>query len=349
MRSYFKPVVLLSIILGICTVCYLLGRYLRVDGVTIEGLAVTNDHLFVGEVIETDRFMWTLPITNLRNEDVVIERFETSCGCGKIEPTSLVLSKSETRTISLTLNLRSSPINPSALRRNFSVQIIPVFPGKQPAQRGWIVHGQVVTALSVPTQLIHFQDIEVDKPPPTLTCLIYSTLNKDNISISSEPPLVNTVIKPIDLSKVYELHVTPKDSLLREGSFECKLTITAITNQLQGSRISQQIIVRGKVHGTVRVFPEDLTLGTCQVGQDILHPMTLLDSKDSSFTYDSLDTSSPCVTIQGVPQKKDNCLHIVLRVSIREIGPCRIDVSLRVRRGGLKIEVPVSIVYHGIQ
>jgi hypothetical protein len=98
-------------------------------------LYVPPEYLDFGEVWETDRFSWTLPIQNRGQTDIHITSFGGSCSCAEVSPNNVVIAPGETREVHLTLDLTpSKKWNPSDEPRVFEAEISPKF--ENPANLG---------------------------------------------------------------------------------------------------------------------------------------------------------------------------------------------------------------------
>src|SRR5581483_2805047 len=62
-----------------------------------------------GEVSETDRFGWTVPVENRGSERVIIAAVYGSCECAAVEPQQFTLGPGERTDLRLTLDLRPRP------------------------------------------------------------------------------------------------------------------------------------------------------------------------------------------------------------------------------------------------
>src|ERR1700687_5627099 len=71
----------------------------------IEGLAVENATLDLGEVWETKALLVELAIHNQSNQEIVIADFAMSCSCIDVEPRSLTIGAGKTTVTHLTFDL----------------------------------------------------------------------------------------------------------------------------------------------------------------------------------------------------------------------------------------------------
>ncbi|MBY0231201.1 MAG: DUF1573 domain-containing protein [Gemmataceae bacterium] len=91
-----------------------------------ESLVVDPARLDFGEVLENERFAWTLPIENRGDAEARITKFQENCVCAKFDPPSLVIPPGETREVRLTLDLTRKPEDRGEAARPFAVLVEPI-------------------------------------------------------------------------------------------------------------------------------------------------------------------------------------------------------------------------------
>ena len=102
------------------------ARYLRGSEqptTVIDELAVANSDLDMGEVWEAKNFVWRLPIHNLSSRTIEIRKFETSCGCTAVEPSSISILPGETAMVNLKIDLTHRLAGEYDLERRLSEKL----------------------------------------------------------------------------------------------------------------------------------------------------------------------------------------------------------------------------------
>lgn len=102
-------------------------------------LTINPAHLDFGEVWETSQFLWSVPIRNTSSQPVVIERWQASCDCSDVQPSSMRLEPGETKAISVRIDLGRNLGATSGTP--VSVSLSPLFGGKSLAT--WALRGSV--------------------------------------------------------------------------------------------------------------------------------------------------------------------------------------------------------------
>jgi hypothetical protein len=193
------------------------------------GLEPATDSLQFGEVWEDTQFLWTVPITNRRAQDIEIERFVTSCTCSQVEPRTLVIPAGQTREIRLTLDLISKRSQEAPWPvSDFEMSISPRVKGDEGGLSPiwWTIRGRVRSAIRFDTP---FADVgrksELGQPlPPAQMAVKVLPTVRSLTATSSSPQFGVGVRRSPDVSDHWEVVVTPRGTLPR-GEVRCSVAI----------------------------------------------------------------------------------------------------------------------------
>jgi hypothetical protein len=120
-------------------------------------VAVVVERTHFGEVSESDRFEWTVPVENREPEAVAVTGIAGSCECMAVEPQQFTLEPGGRIDLRLTLDLRPRPEKRvEADVWPFEVVLMPLFkpePGKVRRSPEWKVSGRVRRVLDVPDEV----------------------------------------------------------------------------------------------------------------------------------------------------------------------------------------------------
>jgi len=131
----------------------------RTSQATVPILHVPAAKLTFGELWETNRFDWTIPIENLSSSTVTISRVQSSCNCLIVAPDRFSIEPGQYHEVRLAIDLRAKLSAPAAARSAFSVTVEFIFtndPGPTPVEKveRFTVTGQVKRAL-LPPQAVY--------------------------------------------------------------------------------------------------------------------------------------------------------------------------------------------------
>lgn len=93
-------------------------------------LTVDPAHLDFGDVWETDKFEWKVPVTNTGSQVLVVDRWQAGCDCSAITPQSLRVGPGETKSITVQIDLSSKVDSTSLTPVPISITFAAVVGGK---------------------------------------------------------------------------------------------------------------------------------------------------------------------------------------------------------------------------
>lgn len=251
-------------------------------------LVVDEQYLNFGEVWEDPAFVWGLPIRNTSNHDVEIAGFETSCTCGKIEPSSLTVPAQETAEVRLTLNLLSRYDEPDLTGRDFKVAIQPRIAKRSGAQVGWVVQGKVKQPFAVAPTMVDFEESLI-RGQSFAPRSVFVTCALDVVEMTTHCD------SPFFTAKVLHDEKNPRGRCLEiqpgkdlpGGRFKQVVRIGAILPSKKV--VSRMIAVKGCVLEEVQAVPTTVVFGGCVLGRVVEETVILQSRAKESFEIQAIE------------------------------------------------------------
>ena len=311
-------------------------------------LVVDEQHLSFGETWEDPAFVWTLPIRNTTNQDVEIAGFETSCNCGKIEPSSLTVPAQGTAEVRLTLNLLSTHSEPDHAGKDFKVAIQPRITKGAGAQAGWIVQGKVKQPFAIDPPVIDFAESLVRGQPITprsadLTCGI------DVIELTSHcdsPFFKAKVTREGTEPRRFRLVVQARADM-PSGFFNHQVRLTAVTPSKK--EVSGAVPVVGRVIEDVGFQPEVLIFGAKPVGAMLQETVTLQSRSGQDFELKAIDTGGvEGVVIDLNGKQKDGSQSFRVSLFVEGLGHQAQTIHVKTKTPQGLLDLPLRMSCYGV-
>jgi hypothetical protein len=335
----YKAVIAMAAVVVIITLIVCLPTKARR---AVTALVVDGPCLWLGEVWEDPALVWTLPIRNTTNEDVVISGFATSCSCGRVEPSSLTVSAHGVAEVRLTLNLVTrAESEPPA--RDFTVTISPQVvkgPGPQPA---WVLRGKVRRAFTIDPPLVDFGDTLVrDQPFAARAVSVICGLDVTELTASCDSPfIVSKVTRNGSAPHRFTVHVQA-GSDIPEGVFNHPVRLKGVTANKE--TVTGLVSVVGCVVEDVNLLPDVVAFGAAPSGSRLTETVALRSRSGQPIAIQGIDTGSvPGISV-GVNQEKDGSASLAVSVVINWLGFRQYIVRAKVetRQGLRDLSLPVS-------
>lgn len=245
--------------------------------------------LDIGEVWETDRFAWAVPLTNSGPQAVTLTDLRGSCDCGTVEPSTLTLPPSGTQTVRLVLDLRSQSCQVTAAPiREFSTSLRATAKAGDEAAvpMSWLIHGKVKRPLQV-SAVVFGKCSDLARPLPPLTVPIESQMVLENLRVESGTPDFRAVVRPVfGNSTRYELVVTPLPSLGR-GTYSGSLTLTPVA--VGGATLPiVRVPVSAEVVPDIEATPERVLVGARDTRTEVTEVVCLRSLSGRSFVVEQV-------------------------------------------------------------
>ena len=265
----------------------------------IDGLAVENAALDLGEIWEQTEYVHELVIRNQNPVTEEIQDILPSCGCLSVEPRTLNIPSGGTATVRLKIDLASrKPGEIGLANRPFVVEIWPIRKRSPERREGWQVHGIIRSRVTLDILALDFGDEPVCGQPPLSRKVIARIHVPDvKLQVKAAPAHVTVEARPhLGSGDAFELTIAPK-SLLEAGPFRCKVSLDLITDS--GKRLSGVILpVSGRMRPEVRALPSRLVFGPRRVGQTVEATVTLQAPAGELWSVDHIELQSDDVRVE---------------------------------------------------
>jgi hypothetical protein len=318
---------------------------------TVEGLAVADADLKVGEVWEQKEFVCRLPIHNHTGEDIEVLDFIKSCSCTQVEPRSLTIPAGGEATVRLKIDLaQRSVAELGQAVRPFTIEVRPYLKKrKSPRDPGWVVEGTVKSRVTLDTKAVHFGERPVYGQPPVkqkVLATVHVPAEKLEATLDKKVATVEINRNTEDPSK-YDVVLATEPSLL-PGDFEANLLLDVVTPI--GERLTGVMLpVAGKVQPEVRLLPAKLLLGSKPVGLTAEAVVTLQAPPAVNAEVDHVEVDSPGlqvepVTVEGLPAGRT----YVVRQRVLQRGDQNSTAKFVIRKWDKSLEtLAVEVTYRG--
>jgi len=310
------------------------------------GLIVESGDLNFGEQIEQDSLKMTIRVVNPTSRTVRVNKLRAHCKCTKIEPQSFELAAGEVMPVRVELDLREKePRTASRLIREFQAQIMPDVASSVPSPtERWTISGSVRRAIVPQTDLIDFADVSIlDRQPRTLAVNVECLDPAVSLTATCDPNCGKVdIVEPSDASNLHQVLVTLNRELpLGRGEFPVQLT----PKTRDGATLpSRSVLVAYRVVNDIQVVPPEAALGIIPVGNSVEKTVSLRSRTGSSFTVQSIETSSGAVSLSE-PQPSDARATCQMLVRPDEVGTASGVVKFKILSGGTESIVSLKLSY----
>ena len=310
-------------------------------GIPPVALDIEPRYLDFGEVWETDRFEWSIPIRNREPHPVELTGLTGSCGCSVTESTALGIPPGETRTLKLTLDLRpQSCIRAGGDTRAFASAIrVTVLGGAKPRQATWQLHGIVKRPLRVPAAVTFGRRSELTLPLAPLVIPVEPLTAIRSVALECSSPHFAAAVRPVSESPLrLELVVTPAADLKR-GAVSGTITLAAITPDGQALP-SLELPVSAEIVPDIEPTPTAIHFGARDVGAEVTETIGLWSLSNRPFAIERCEAEGNGVSAQPEPDGRS----VTVRMNVVGAGSTIGRVRLVVRpEGGEPVEVIVPV------
>jgi hypothetical protein len=334
------------------------GHFLRPDATSneeadyhiIDGLAVRNADLNLGEIWEQRDFYHELPIENRNGFPVKVLDFERSCGCVAVEPQSLTLAPGETKAVRLRLDLANrTRLEIGRQARDLAIEVRPITVRTDRKQAPWLLQGAVKSRVTLNRLALEFGESPIHGASPCLRHIDLKVhvpggspvLTFDHRIITAELKSVGTD------AATYERVAAPLPSL-EPGPFESSLDIDVITPD--GSRHEGiRVPISGIMQPEVRILPARLFLGSVRLGESAESTVTLQAPNGTAPTLDHIECETEDVQAEAQAATGDLAGRVYrIRITKAKEGRQTRRLSFWVReRGENPARVMIEVAYIG--
>ena len=311
-------------------------------------LAIDEQYLSIGEVWADPAYVVILPIRNTTNDDVEVAGFETSCSCGKIEPSSLTIPSHGSAEVRLTIDLSSANAAPNLVAKDFQISARPRIPKGSGPQTSWVVRGKVAQPFASDPPAVDFEESLVrgqhSQPRSvSITC----GLDVAELTTQCDSPFITTRLQRESANPMrFRLEVQARTDM-PNGFFNHLVRLTALT--ANKTQVSGAVPVMGRVIEDVRFTPEVLAFGGEPVGARRHETVVLRSHSGAEFSVQEVDTAGMSgISVELGQKRKDGSQPLVVKFVVEHLGQKEhtIHVRVNVRQGLLDLSLP--LICHGI-
>lgn len=306
-------------------------------------LTIDPRHLNFGEVWETDRFEWTVPVQNEADLPLRVAPLNNSCGCVGLFA-SEVIPPNGTTPIKFVIDLRErcASVEPKATR-DVSIQ---VSLGGDAASRvkeiGVELRGRVKSALLVPAKLIDFGLLPPTANLPTRVVPIRALRELSDIAVAVDRGSVSAELKPV-VPGQWELFVRPTAPLV-VGRHEAKVTLAPTTQA--GEKVPPVVVpVAFDVLHDIQPDTSTVVLGAARVGETVSGTFTISSQSGYQFVPPTC-AGAILVNELGVPRASHT---FRVERTVEGTGNGSEIVTVRGRAGdGTLVDVRIELKWYGL-
>ncbi|WP_162666105.1 DUF1573 domain-containing protein [Gemmata massiliana] len=306
-------------------------------------LTVDSSSLDFGEVWETDKFDWAVPVTNRSANSVDISRWGSSCNCTAVQPSSLRLSPGETKTITVRLDLTQTLYYQQAAQP-VAVSLLPIV-AEQNSRRSWQLSGTVKPLLRKQPNLVFGPLSAAAQPLSPLQTALSFVQPIETVSVECDSPYVTAVVVP-SRDDAVRSDVRVEFRFARTipfGTHPFKLALRG-TFSSPRSEYSTQLQGNVSVVTDVQAQPAEALFAARTVGETCEEEIRLISLTGRPFRIESLTPQGAGLTVQRVNDEP----RFVVRQQIVEGSQTKNSVVAVVVVEGGKQALTVPVISTGV-
>lgn len=292
-------------------------------------LTVLDDSLDFGEVLEDEKFGWTIQITNPGTEDLHVRDFSSSCTCTSITPESLVIPAGESRAVRLTLDLTHNTSNATPEEtRDFTVYLAPVLDGEPPRRLdNWTLRGKVRPVLRLERASVDFGHTgEFEQPLTVQRVTTHASLPLERIEAScNSVDFTARMQRSGDDPARFVLSVQPSKEL-PVGPFSGRVTLHCFT-KAAGPICVKSLPFSGTILSDLQASPPALGFGVRRVGETLEETVTLTSRTRRRFRVQAVEVQGDGFSAERINSAAPTAPSFCVKAAILSEG----DVEGRFR------------------
>lgn len=350
---------------AIGSLIYLLGA--RIVAPVAPALAVDAESLDLGDLWADPDFEHTFSVRNSTNATIKIDRFETSCTCLGVEPSTATLAGGAAREFRVHINLLSA-FRPSAnqndggLRggsptaRSFSATIMPRIQhlpeAPEVAQPGpWFVKARVSRAIEFEPRSLFLGELVCRSAQQSHEVVVVAHVPIRDVLVQCDPKMA-TVKRRLDPSATatgharYLVSIQPKNGI---DPGELRFTVDASPLGHDGVRLGRaRLDVRAHVRAQIEALPRTVVFGPQPIGTTVTETVRLRSLLNADFAVVRID-AEPSESIEIVPCERADAHSYEIRARIRTLGSSLAHVTFHavLSPSGERIAVPLVLSCFG--
>jgi hypothetical protein len=314
-----------------------------------DGPLIACKALNVGDVWESNKYLFDLPIRNTTAHELTVSGFETSCSCISVVPQSLKVLSGETASITLTLDLCSLLHDePNVIYRDFALQIRPIIDGPAKGQESWPIHGRVRRFFEFVPNAVSFGEFfprkaevrcrrfEVRCVEPVQDLKVVPGHRDASARVQAVPHAAGRFCVEVELGPGFP-----------SGQFEFGIDLE--TSTATGHVVTGVIPVTGRLLDAVTLEPQIVVLGTRSVGDEVEQIVVARSRLNRALEFERVETSESDLEIRSDSSVKNTELVIRVRQRIAATGNHKSSARLFVReRGSGPLQaITLDVYYYG--
>lgn len=308
-----------------------------------ELVVVAAKDLSFGEVWETSKFQFTVPITNKLDSDVIVDDISGSCNCSKVEPKSMTIPAGQTRDVKFTIDLARNSGADTATIRDFALKLSAIA-FTNPDHRvphAWTIKGRVRSAYRTDPSMFRFGDHSIaGQPLPTQEVVVEGLFPLDELEVKSCRPGFN-----VKCERMVQKANTFRVKLIHESNFSLgdigfDLVLRAKSKEYPNYP-DLSIGVTGRIVEDVQATPDRVEFGSITTGQDATEFVTLYSLTNREFRIERWAGHNDNLTISRDPKRNT----FLIRQTAVGSGENQGQASFRVRSAAGRLsnlDIPLS-------
>ena len=302
----------------------------------------------LGTIWVESKYIRTLNLLNRSSEKVTITKFVTSCGCTRVEPSSLILPPQSQREVRLTIDISSLPsAAPNRSNKSdFRVYVTPLIDDYTGFLPRWKLSGTVQALFNPPLTFIRYDGcLTSGQAFPAKNVILVSTVSLRSLNVKGGEDYATFRLTRLSDNR-YDLSLKLKDDL-SSGHFRFPIRLVACLGS--GEVVtSNWVPVDGFVSAEVDASPRDLRWGVLRIGSTHEGHVLIRSRLGQTFTIESITPDSKD-TLVAVDKSNNDRVMLLVTQRISGAGSQEHYVAVEVRNShGTTTEVRIPISYYGV-
>lgn len=247
-------------------------------------IAIDPRDLDFGEVWENPEFEKTLMVKNDSDDDVTIQRFQSSCACTSISPASLTIPARGTAKIVAKLDLVAKGDSPPRVR-DFSATIFPIVARGVAAGARWEIHGVVRCGFTIADGSDLPAETFIHGQPVTARTIFARCLwpaARIQATTKQDADAAQVEIADFDPeSGKFSIAIQPRDEM-PVGRYRVSTLLEA---RDETGRVTAQrnVIIPYRIASDIELIPDRILLGRVKLGDSKTETVTVTSRSGQSF------------------------------------------------------------------
>jgi hypothetical protein len=307
-------------------------------------LHIPAECLDFGEVWETERFEWMIPVENRGSEPVAVGGVAGSCECVAVEPQQFTLGPGERTALRLTLDLRDKPEGKlGANLRPFHVFLVPIIqsePGRAQRSPEWRVSGQVRPVLVAPRVVSLGAYSELAQPLGPWAFRVEQQVPLRELWAATDQPGWKASVRGVSGVGDRVVEVTPPERMRFErGDIRAAVTLRPVA--ADGTELpSTSVGLMVRVLADIQAEPSEILAAARSVNETFEETVFLRSLTGTPFRVEAATAEGDGLSVEAGPAEA----RFQVRQRLTRTGQTRGMVRFTVATGGRTEQVTVPVV-----